>query len=424
MRLSLSRHLQPYGFFRRFPIAERPRFGPEQALRFAELLQEFAAHPKDVEARGRLLGERAAIEELAGRGEAALRSLAEASALVAEVSPTLAQELRYQEAKLRFRLADLASAQTALEALVADPAIAPLLRRRAYLVLGRVGLDQGRFSSAIDALTKGLAGDNTRHNLIAGQLDLVYAYFHQMGRERAHEVLKEVERLIEPGDRIGQAAIAYYSGWINIRRLDLARSLLEVARDKSHDWPTKDPAACCELLLAFLEFRSGRLKECLTGCERVLALTGPDSRPDLPLSAQLLRGRALMIQGSYTAAIEQFQRACETAAMKRLPILESRACEGMADVHSLVGEMAPAKKAIEEGLRLSRATGDPLRECIGLLNLAYLERQAGATDHGLAALKAGQEIALQIGNVIEQARAETGLSQISGRSGREICPVF
>src|ERR1700686_2270430 len=99
MRWYLSRHLLPYGFFLRFPIGERPRFGPEQSLRFAELLQEFAARPTDVEQRARLLGERAGIEELGGRGEAARRSLAEAIELVSVRAPDLAQELRYQEAK-------------------------------------------------------------------------------------------------------------------------------------------------------------------------------------------------------------------------------------------------------------------------------------------------------------------------------------
>src|SRR3954447_23203347 len=68
MRFSLSRHLQLYGFFRRFPVTERQRFGAEQALRLAELLQEFSTHPADVEQRARLLAERAAIEELGAGG--------------------------------------------------------------------------------------------------------------------------------------------------------------------------------------------------------------------------------------------------------------------------------------------------------------------------------------------------------------------
>jgi class 3 adenylate cyclase len=411
MRLSLVRHLQPYGFFRRFPIAERQRFGPEQALRFAELLQEFAARPADVEQRARLLGERAAIEELAGRGEAALQSLAEAIQLASGRSPALTQELRYQEGKLRYRLTDLEGAQAALTRLVADPEVAPLLQRRAWLVLGRVNLDQGRFSAAIEALTCGLSGDNTRANLISGKLDLVYAHFHQQGRDRAQAILQEVQQLLEPRDRIGQAALAYYSGWLDFRRLAAARASLELARDKAGDLPTTDPAACCELSLAFLEFRSGRLRECLAGCARMLALTGPDSRPDLSLSGQLLRARALMVQGSYAAAIEQFHRAREGAALKHLPILESRAYEGLADVHDLAREPAPARAAIAECLRLRRATGDPLGECIALVTLAGVERRAGATDQGLAALKAGREIALRIGNNIEQARAATELAE-------------
>ena len=416
MRLSLSRHLQPYGFFRRFPIAERPRFGPEHALHFAEVLQDLAASPSDVE-RARLLGERAGIEELAGRSEAAHRLLAEAIELVAGRAPALAQDLRYQDAKMRYRLNELASARTVLEALLADATLTPRLRSRTFLLLGRVGLDQGRFSPAIEALTRGLAGDSSHANLITGNLDLVYAYFHEMGRAKAVEILRTAEGLIDPEDRIGQAALAYYNGWLDFRRLTGARASLELARDKSHDLPSKDPAACCELTLAFLEFRSGRLKECLVGCDRVLALTGPESRPDFPLCAQLLRGRTLMLQGAYVAAIEQFQRVREGAALKRLPILESRAFEGLADVHSLAGEPAPARVAIEEGLRLSRATGDPLRECIGLLNLAMVERQAGAAEPALTALKAGQEIAVQLGNRIEQARAETEMAEISIAGG-------
>jgi class 3 adenylate cyclase len=300
---------------------------------------------------------------------------------------------------------------------VADPTAAPLLQRRAFLLLGRVGLDQGRFSTAVEALTRGLAGDNTRANLVTGHLDLVYAYFHEMGRARATEILRKAEPLIEPGDRIGQAALAYYNGWLDFRRLTGARASLELARDKSQDLPTKDPAACCELTLAFLEFRSGRLKECVAGCERVFALTGPESRADFPLCAQLLRGRALMLQGAYVAAIEQFQHVREGAALKRMPILESRAYEGLADVHALAGEPAPARTAIEEGLRLSRATGDPLRECIGLLNLAMVERLAGNSEPATAALQAGQDIAVRLGNRIEQARAETELAELSIANG-------
>jgi class 3 adenylate cyclase len=407
MRLSLARHLQPYGFFRRFPIAERPHFGPEHALRFAELLQEFAARPAAVADRARLLGERAVIEELAGRGDAARRSLAEAIELASGHAPALVQELRYQEAKLRYRLADLAGAQGTFAALVADPEVPPLLRRRTFLILGRVELDQGRFASAIEALTRGLAGDNTRANLVAGHLDLAFAHIHEADRERAEQALATVGQLTEPGDRIGQAAIAYYTGWLNFRSWSLAtaRTSLELARDKSHDLPTKDPAACCELALALLEFRSGRLKECLTGCERLLDLTGPASRPDLPLSALLLRGRALLIQGSYAAAIEAFERAHERAALNRLPILEARAYEGLSDVHELAGEAAPARAALTESLRLRRASGDALGECIGLLNLARLERLDGATDLGLDALEAGQELARRIGNHIELGRA-------------------
>jgi class 3 adenylate cyclase len=417
MRLTLSRHLQPYGFFRRFPIGERQRFGPEQALRFAELLQEFAAHPADVEQRARLLGERAAIEELAGRGHAARQSLAEAIRLVSDHAPAVAHELRYQEGKLRYRLADLEGAQVMLEELAADPGIAPLLRRRALLILGRVGLDQGRFSSAVEALVLGLAGDNTRHNLIAGKLDLVYAHFHQEGRERAQTILDEVRQLIEPRDRIGQAALAYYSGWLDFRRLAVARGSLELARDKSCDLPTTDPAACCELALAFLEFRSGRLRECLSGCDRVLELTGPESRRDLAISAQLLRARALMVQGSYTTSIEQFHRAREDAALKHLPLLESRAYEGLGDVHALAGEVVAARAALAECLRLRRAIGDQLGECIALLTLARMERLSGTTEHGLTALKAGQEIARRIGNIIEQAWAETEFAEFCTSSG-------
>jgi hypothetical protein len=178
MRLSLSRHLQPYGFFRRFPFAERPQFGPEQTLRFAELLHEFASRPADPATQVRLLTERAAIEELAGRGEAARRSLAEAIKLASGHSAALALECRYQEAKLLYRLADLAGARAAFEALLEDPGVSPPLRSRAFLQLGRVSLDQGYFSAAIEVLTKGLASACTAQNLVTGNLDLVYAYFH------------------------------------------------------------------------------------------------------------------------------------------------------------------------------------------------------------------------------------------------------
>ncbi|MFM9964328.1 MAG: adenylate/guanylate cyclase domain-containing protein [Planctomycetaceae bacterium] len=406
MRMSLVRHLKPYGFFRRFPIAERPRFGPEQSLRFAELLQEIASRPADAEQRAKLLAERASIEELAGRGGAAQQSLAQAIELVTGRNPGLAHEFRYQSAKLRYRLSDLAGAQAALETLVAVTGISPQLRRRAFLILGRVGLDQGRFSSAIESLNNGLSGENTNANRVSGYLDLVYAHFHQMGREQARAILTTVEQLIEPGDRIGQAAIAYYSGWLDQRHFGISRAALELARDKSHDLPSKDPAACCELSLAVQDFRTGRLKECLAGCERVLNLTGPDSRPDLPLCSQLLRGRTLMVQGSYVAAIEQFKRARDEASVKRLAILEARAYEGLADVHALAGEIMPARDAITECLRLHRKSGYEIGEGIVLLTLASVERQSGDAEQGLVALKAGKEIARRIENNVELARAE------------------
>src|SRR5262245_9779163 len=100
MRLRLSRHLQPFGLLRRFPIAERPRFGPEHALRFAELLFELNTSSRDPERRVRLLAERAQIEELAGRTETACQTYAEAVRLAAESTPSLVAELRYHEAKL------------------------------------------------------------------------------------------------------------------------------------------------------------------------------------------------------------------------------------------------------------------------------------------------------------------------------------
>lgn len=416
MRMSLVRHLKPYGFFRRFPIAERPRFGPEQSLRFSELLQEIASRPADAEQRAKLLAERASIEELAGRGGSAQQSLAQAIELVTGRSPALAHEFRYQSAKLRYRLSDLAGAQAALETLVAVADISPQLRRRAFLILGRVELDQGRFSSAIQALDQGLSGDNTKANRDSGHLDLIYAHFHQMGREKAREILTTVEQQIPPEDRIGQAAIAYYRGWLEQRNFAESRASLELARDKSHDLPSKDPAACCELSLAVQDFRCGRLKECLAGCDRVQDLTGPGSRPDLPLSAQLLRGRTLMIQGFYVAAIEQFKRAREEAGMKHLEILEARAYEGLADVHALAGEIMPARAAIQESLRLHCKTGYKLGECIVQLNLAAVERQAGDSEQGLTALKAGKAIAKTIGNNIELARAEAEFAEVCIRN--------
>ncbi len=412
MQLSLVRHLKPYGFFRRFPIAERPRFGSEHSLRFAELLQEFAARPSDVEQRAKLLSERAYIEELAGRGEAAQRSLAQAIELVSGRAPALAHEFRYQSAKLRYRLSDLSGAQAALENLVAVSEISPQLRRRAYLILGRVELDQGRFTSAITALNHGLSGDNTKTNRDSGNFDLIYAHFHQMGRERAREILATVEEQIESGDRIGQVAIAYYRGWLEQRNFAVSRASLELARDKSHDLPSKDPAACCELSLALQDFRCGRLKECLAGCDRVQILTGPDSRPDLPLSAQLLRGRTFMVQGYYAAAIEQFKRACEVASVKRLEILGARAYEGLADVHALIGEILPARAAITESLRLHRKTGYAIGEGIALLTLASMERQSGEAEQGLTALKSGKEIAQRIENNVELARAEIEFAEV------------
>src|SRR5262249_62254958 len=154
--LNLSLYLPPYVFLWRSPIADRRDFGPEQALRYAELLLELRDDQLDAGRRAQLLLERALIEELAGRVEAAHRSLAEAIDLATDAEQGL--ELRYQLAKFRFRTSDFGGAHAGPESLVGSADVPASLRTRALLILGRVSLDQGRFATAVEALTARLAG--------------------------------------------------------------------------------------------------------------------------------------------------------------------------------------------------------------------------------------------------------------------------
>lgn len=417
MALSLSRYMHPYFVVRRFPIAERPRFGPEQTLRFAELLHELDGGDPGPERRARLLAERAAIEELAGRAGGAQASLGAAIDVAARHAPALLPELRYEQAKMKYRGGDFAGAQAGLEAVIAEPAASDLLKRRALLILGRVALDQGRFAAAIEALGAGLSGSNTRHNLVSGHFDLAYAHIRHAEPERAFEAIRAMERIADPADAIARVATTYYEGWLDFSRdrFASARASLERARDRARELPLSDATACCELSLAFLDFRSGRLEPCLAGCERVIALTGADSRPDLAITARLLRGRTLMVRGLHAAALEQFERAREQAAAQRRPSLECRAHEGLADVHVLAAEAAPARAAIDQSLALHRALGDRLGECIALANLAAVERPAGALDRAGSVLESARQIAEQIGSRYERARvcAETAELRIA-----------
>src|SRR5207249_2172716 len=122
-----------------------------------------------------LLAERAVIEELAGRNEAAQESLAAAIGHAAVHAPALVPELRYQEAKFLDRTHNYDGALLKLEELAADPGVEPLLGRRVLLRLGRVALEQGRYTAAIEALQRGLAGPNIPATLMSGRFDLVYA---------------------------------------------------------------------------------------------------------------------------------------------------------------------------------------------------------------------------------------------------------
>jgi class 3 adenylate cyclase len=408
MRLRLSRHLQPFGLLRRFPIAERPHFGPEHALRFAELLHEFTHSPGDPERHVRLLAERAQIEELAGRTEVAGRTYDEAVRQAAVSVPALVPELRYYEAKLLYRCSDYAGAQALLESVIEAPGIEPLLRRRAFLHLGRVELHQGRYADAIEALTRGLDGPNSPSNVISGSLDLVFAHIHQAEPRRASAVLAGVQEMIAPGDHIGRAAIHFYTGWLELIQAHLAaaRTWFESARDKVQDATLLNSRLCAELALAYLEFRSGRLKESLAVCDRISALSAVGTRSDLALSAHTLRARILWVTGRYSDALAYFERTREEAATQRLPAIECRSYEGMAEIHTLAGEALQARNAIEQSLRLRRQIGDPLGECSGLLNLAWVERERGALDQAAIAVREARAVATRIGNRIELARTD------------------
>jgi class 3 adenylate cyclase len=418
MSLGLSRHLEPHFFVRRFPISDRPRFGPEQALRYAELLRELERPSADPAARVRLLSERALIEELGRRRSQAQATLAEAVELARAVSPELLCELRYEQAKLRYRLSDLSAAASELQT-IADELPGTLLARRAQLVLGRVFLDQGLFGSAVRALEAGLRGDNTRSNLLSGHLDLAYAHLRESDAERAAAAIRTAEAQIQPGDHAVGAAVLYYDGWLQFGRgqLAAARASLERAREKCRDLSLADAPACCELSLAFLEFRCGRLAECLAGCERAAALTGPDSRPDFVIGPLLLRSRASMVRGHYAAAIEGYQRAGERSQALGRPNLECRALEGLAAVHALVGEVGPARAALTRSLELRRTISDRLGECGDLLGLSAVERAAGSFDRAWAALEEARTVALQLGSETKRARVEGEAAEIAMATG-------
>jgi len=252
-RLRLSRHLHFFGLLRRFPIADPPNFGPEHALRFAEILLQCGNEGAVPEQRVRLLAERALIEELAGRTEGAIRSYSAALSQAAAHAPDLLPELRYQEAKFRLHCSNYKGAQSELEGLILDPAASALLRRRAYLQLGRVALEQGRYADAIDALMQGLDGQNTESNLVSGSLDLAYAHIHQNAPTAASMVLNQVQEMITPSDRIARTAIQYYSGWLELiqSHLAAARSWFESARDQALDSSMLNAQLCAELALSY-----------------------------------------------------------------------------------------------------------------------------------------------------------------------------
>src|SRR5439155_1226414 len=142
-----------------------------------------------------------------------------------------------------------------------------------------------------------------------------------------------------PNNQLDQAAVAYYRAWLEFSRgrSAVARDLVALASEKLHAQPTTDPLVCCELMLGLMAFRGGLSAECLAQCDRALALLGPQARADLGLSVHVLRGWGLTLQGRHDAAIEQFKRAREQAALKRRPVFECRAYEGVAAVHTLAG---------------------------------------------------------------------------------------
>src|SRR5262249_41133917 len=152
--------------------------------------------------------------------------------------------------------------------------------------------------------------------------------------------------------------------------------------------------------------------ECLAQCDRALALLGPRTRPDLALSVHVLRGWGLTLQGRYAAAIEQFHRAREQAALQRRPVFECRAHEGVAAGHALADEPQPAREALEQSLRLRRQAGDSLGECIALSERALAERLAGALDRSRATLTEADALARALGNAAEQGRVAAGFADL------------
>ncbi len=416
-----SRLLQPYGFIRRLPITERQQFQPHHTLRYAELLQELGDQKStDPVRRALLLQEKAHIEELAGRHREALDALEEARAgLPASSSDALARELPYSLAKTHYRGGDLVRSQSLLDALIGDRSTPAVLRARALLYVGRIALEQGRFSVAVEALTEGLARDQTPGNLVSGNLDLVCAHILRPDLAAAETVLAHVKTLFDPADGMSHGALLYYEAWVETVRGNRKAALagFQAALEGLRHGSIRDAVPCCELAIGVIHLRTGRLLECAHACDRAREACTPLSRTDIVLHVELLRARAYLVMGRNAEALAVYERLEQKATLALQPQITSRALEGQAETLTLQGKAAEAERAMQRSLDLRRTTGDRLGESMDLNSLARVLRRAKAFPGAAAASQAAKAIAEEIGNRFELGRSELETMEVLAATG-------
>ncbi|MBI3271326.1 MAG: adenylate/guanylate cyclase domain-containing protein [Planctomycetes bacterium] len=402
----LSHLFHPYGLLMRVPVAERPRFGPREQLRYVDVVLALREATTSAH-RLPLLLEKTSLELVAGRAEEALACLDQADVAARELGGERGLEVRYLRGKALYRSSSFDAAVAEFRAVATGAGSGGMLSRRAFLQLGRVQLHQGRFAQAIADLRAGLEGEgHTRHNAVGGWFDLVFALLHESLLEEADAALRSVAALADLNDPADGARLTYYRGWVSWQRRHAseAAALLEQASRDFAQMEEHDAFACAELALARLEIDAPELKACADRCERARAL--PLTRPDVAIALSLLRGLALLLAGRLSECEGEYRRAERQAERAGRADLRCRALEWSAHLHALRDESERAIAALTQALELHRKVGNPLGEAIALGTLARAHRLAGRVPEAAAAIREARALVERIGNRQELARLE------------------
>ncbi len=157
-----------------------------------------------------------------------------------------------------------------------------------------------------------------------------------------------------------------------------ARAAFQTAMEEAAAAGDRQTEAGASLGLAYLGIAGGQAEEAQQYARRALALLPPDAPVEIRALGAFLLGAALMHGGApHAEAAAQLATAARLATDHDLTAIAARSQFELANDYVRHGDLAAARRAIDEAIRLAQAARDFYQEALGRNNAAHFAVLAG-----------------------------------------------